>query len=108
MLYGLSEQRHGRAEKYRIKILKHNFEIGSQQLLLPAMPVKKSDGLGRISTVTRRASNCSDVFFTKRGQASAPGINSFSAAIIWQPLHTPNAKVSGRAKNAANSSRARE
>ncbi|CFW30777.1 Uncharacterised protein [Bordetella pertussis] len=34
----------------------------------------------------------------KRGQCSAPGIMGASAAIIWQPLHTPSAKVSGRAK----------
>jgi hypothetical protein len=27
--------------------------------------------------------------------------------IIWQPLHTPRAKVSSRAKKAANSARAR-
>jgi hypothetical protein len=71
------------------------------------MPEKKSDGLSRISMVDSLASNCSDVFFTKRGQASAPGTSSFSAAIIWQPLHTPRANVSGREKNAANSSRAR-
>ncbi len=30
----------------------------------------------------------------KRGQASAPGIRSFNALIIWQPLQTPSAKVS--------------
>ena len=71
------------------------------------MPRRTATGSSRISTVTSRASNCSDVFLTNRGQASAPGISSFSAAIIWQPLHTPRAKVSGRAKNAANSSRAR-
>jgi hypothetical protein len=32
---------------------------------------------------------------------------SFSADIIWQPLHTPSEKVSARAKKASNSSRAR-
>jgi hypothetical protein len=37
----------------------------------------------------------------------APGISSLSAVIIWQPLQIPSAKVSGRAKNEANSSRAR-
>ena len=71
------------------------------------MPAKNNDGFSRISIVDSRASNCSDVFLTKRGHAAAPGISSLSAAIIWQPLQTPRAKVSGRAKNAANSSRAR-
>ena len=33
---------------------------------------------------------------------------SRSADIIWQPLHTPSANVSGRAKNALKSSRRRE
>ena len=74
---------------------------------LPSMPMKKIDGLGRISTITTRASNCSEAFFTNRGHASAPGISSFIAAIIWQPLQTPSANVSGRAKKAENSSRAR-
>ena len=36
----------------------------------------------------------------------APGTSSFSADIIWQPLQTPSVKVSGRAKNRANMSRA--
>ena len=39
--------------------------------------------------------------------AAAPGMISFSALIIWQPLQTPSAKVSERAKKASNSSRAR-
>ena len=71
------------------------------------MPAKKSDGLFSIWTSTSRASNCSERFFTKRGQSEAPGTRSESALIIWQPLHTPSAKLSGRAKKAANSSRAR-
>ena len=37
----------------------------------------------------------------------APGMMGDNAAIIWQPLHTPSANVSVRAKNAAKSSRAR-
>ena len=71
------------------------------------MPAKKSEGLSGTSTITSRASNCSERFLTKRGQASAPGMSSWSALIIWQPLQTPSAKLSGRAKKAANSSRAR-
>ena len=66
------------------------------------MPVKKIDGLGSTSTSDSRASNCSLRLRVKRGQASAPGISVASAAIIWQPLHTPRAKVSLRAKKAAN------
>jgi hypothetical protein len=73
---------------------------------LPSMPAKKKDGLFGISTSTSRASNCSERFFTKRGQSEAPGTSSWSALIIWQPLQTPSAKLSGRAKNAANASRA--
>jgi hypothetical protein len=44
---------------------------------------------------------------TKRGQSAAPGTSGASAAIIWQPLQTPSAKLSGRAKKRVNSSRAR-
>ena len=36
-----------------------------------------------------------------------PGMSDFSALIIWQPLQTPSAKVSGRPKKAENCSRAR-
>ena len=71
------------------------------------MPSKKSEGLSGISTSTSRASNCSERFLTNRGQASVPGMSSWSALIIWQPLQTPRAKLSFRAKKAANSSRAR-
>ena len=78
--------------------------IGSR---LPSIPRKKMDGLGTTSTIARRASNCSEVFFTNRGHSAAPGTSSFIAAIIWQPLQTPSAKVSGRVKKAENSSRAR-
>ena len=42
----------------------------------------------------RRASKRSLRLVVKRGQASAPGIMSASSANIWQPLHTPSAKVS--------------
>ena len=67
----------------------------------------RTDGLGSISTSDTRASNRSLRLRTKRGQRAAPGMSSFSADSIWQPLQTPSAKVSGGAKNAANASRAR-
>ena len=59
------------------------------------------------SSSTSRASNCSERLRTKCGQCAAPGMSSRRLLIIWQPLHTPSANVSPRAKNAANSSRAR-
>jgi hypothetical protein len=65
------------------------------------------DGLAGISTSTKRASNCSERLRTKTGQCAAPGMISFSAAIIWQPLHEPSANVSVRAKKRSNSARAR-
>ena len=68
------------------------------------MPVKKIDGLSSTSTRLKRASNCSLLLRVNAGQACAPGISTLRAAIIWQPLHTPSASVSGRAKNAANCS----
>ncbi len=51
-----------------------------------------------------RASNCSLRLRVNFGQACAPGIIGASAAIIWQPLQTPRASVSGRRKKAANCS----
>ena len=66
------------------------------------MPCSSIDGLGSMATSARRASNCSERLRTKRGQCSAPGISSRRFDIIWQPLQTPSAKVSVRAKNAAN------
>src|SRR4030067_2650695 len=75
---------------------------------LPTMPLKKTDGDGCTSTITKRASNCSDWLRAKCAQLSAPGMISCRLLIIWQPLHTPKANVSLRWKNAANSSRARE
>jgi hypothetical protein len=59
------------------------------------MPAKKIDGESRISVITKRASNCSTLLRRKAGQCSAPGMMDFSALIIWQPLQTPSAKVSG-------------
>ena len=61
---------------------------------LPAMPVKKIDGESSTSTIDRRASNCSLLLRVNFGQACAPGMIGASAAIIWQPLQTPSAKVS--------------
>ena len=61
---------------------------------LPAMPAKKIDGDCCTSTITKRASNCSDWLRAKCGQSSAPGMISCRLLIIWQPLHTPSAKVS--------------
>ena len=66
------------------------------------MPLKKIEGVGSTSTRLSRASNCSLLLRVKRGQASAPGMMAASAASIWQPLQTPSAKVSGRAKKLAN------
>ena len=74
---------------------------------LPAMPSNRIDGLSTISTITRRASNCSERLLTNSGQPEAPGMISRSAPIIWQPLQAPSAKVSLRAKKRSNSSRAR-
>src|SRR3546814_13575605 len=73
----------------------------------PAMPRMNSEGESGISTMDKRASYFSDWLRVKRGQCSAPGIMPAKAAIIWQPLHTPSAKVSGRAKSAANRSEER-
>ncbi len=78
--------------------------IGS---LAPAMPANSTAGESRISTRLKRPSNCSPRLRTKRGQCSVPGTSCFSAAIIWQPLHTPSVKVSARSKKRANSSRVR-
>ena len=64
------------------------------------MPASRTDGLSVTVTSATRASNCSLRLRTKRGQAPAPGMISFSADSIWQPLQTPSAKVSARAKNA--------
>ena len=72
---------------------------------LPSMPENNIDLLSMISTITSLDSNCSDRLLTNPGHTSAPGISSFSAASIWQPLHTPRAKVFLRAKNDAKRSR---
>ena len=57
-------------------------------------------------TIATRASNCSERLRTKCGQFSVPGISSCRLLIIWQPLHTPRAKLSLRSKNARNRPRA--
>ena len=74
---------------------------------LPAMPAKNSDGLSATSTMTKRASNCSERFRRNFGQCAAPGMISRRLLIIWQPLQTPSANASPRPKKASNSSRAR-
>ena len=66
------------------------------------MPLKKIDGDRQHLDQARRASKRSLRLVVKRGQASAPGMMSASSANIWQPLQTPSAKVSGRAKKPAN------
>ena len=69
------------------------------------MSAKKIDGDGSTSTRLRRASNCSLRLRVKRGQASAPGIMSASAAIIWQPLQTPSANDVGAGEEASRTGR---
>jgi len=69
------------------------------------MPANRTELLSSTSTVTSRASNCSERLRRKRGQLAVPGMRSPRRDIIWQPLHTPSAKVSARSKKAANCSR---
>ena len=73
----------------------------------PAMPANRMDGLSGTSTMVKRASNCSEALRRNFGQCSAPGMISDRLDIIWQPLHTPRANESLRAKKASNWSRAR-
>ena len=63
----------------------------------PAMPAKKHRRRRlRSRTSARRASNCSVRLRTKRGQALGARDDLLAAFdIIWQPLQTPSAKVSG-------------
>ena len=63
---------------------------------LPAMPLKNRLGLSSTSTNDSRASNRSLLLRVNLGHACAPGMMGLSAAIIWQPLHTPSANVSCR------------
>ena len=72
---------------------------------LPAMPRSRIEGLSSTSTITKRPSNCAERLPVNTGQCRAPGMISFNAAIIWQPLHEPSAKVSPRPKKASNSLR---
>ena len=71
---------------------------------LPAMPAKNKLGLSSTSTSDSRASNCWLALRVKCGQSAAPGMMALSAAIIWQPLHTPSAKLSRRLKKVAKAS----
>ncbi len=68
------------------------------------MPWKKIDGDSSTSTSDSRASNCSERLRVNLGQSCAPGMMGDSAASIWQPLHTPSAKVSLLPKKASNCS----
>ncbi|GKT77878.1 multidrug resistance transport transmembrane protein [Colletotrichum tofieldiae] len=76
----------------------------------PSMPWRKTDGVAArdssILTMVKRASNCLLAFSTNVGQFSVPGISSLRRVIIWQPLQTPSANVSGRLKKFSNSWRA--
>ncbi len=67
----------------------------------PPSRAMKIEGDSSTSTSVRRASYCSERLRVKRGQASAPGMRSPSAANIWQPLQMPSPKVSSRWKKAA-------
>ena len=58
-------------------------------------------GLGTTSTTATRASKRPLALGWKDGQGSAPGTSARRALRNWQPLQTPRAKVSGRAKKAA-------
>src|ERR1700694_1226928 len=71
------------------------------------MPPKKKEGDARTCSITSLASNCSERLRTKCGQDNVPGISCRRLLIIWQPLHTPNAQESPRAKNPANCPRPR-
>ena len=71
------------------------------------MPRKNSDGVASTSSMTSRASNCSEALRTKCGQWAVPGMISCRLLIIWQPLQTPSANVSGREKKPAKASRSR-
>ncbi|MNG17568.1 hypothetical protein D3C84_1015620 [compost metagenome] len=71
------------------------------------MPWRKIDADSCTWTMATRASNCSERLRTKCGQNSLPGISSCRLDIIWQPLHTPRAKLSLRSKKAWKPSRAR-
>jgi len=72
-----------------------------EEIIVPDLPARLAYHL----LVIGRA-NCAERLPSNAGQCCAPGIISFSAAIIWQPLHEPRAKVSGRRKNRSNSARA--
>ena len=69
---------------------------------LTDIPLTTIDGDATTSSSAVRASNCSPRLRRNFGQWSAPGIMSLSWLSIWQPLQTPRAKVSSRAKNASN------
>ena len=72
------------------------------------MPCKKT--LGAVSesvilTMHALASYCSEMFVSKVGQPSVPGMMPWRRERNWHPLQTPKVNVFLRSKNARNSSR---
>ena len=60
-------------------------------------------GHGRVRAVARGVRRTKSKF----GARLEPGMIECRLLIIWQPLHTPSANASSRAKKAENSARAR-
>ena len=63
-----------------------------------AINLKSPEGVQIVKDLLKQADICVENM--------APGTIERRLLIIWQPLHTPSAKVSSRAKNAVNSPRA--
>ncbi len=75
---------------------------------LPAMPANRIDGLSATSTITKRASNCSERLRTNSGQCAAPGISSLQRRHHLAAVADAEREAVWRgAKNASNSARAR-
>ena len=69
------------------------------------MPWKKIDGESSTSTMRQARLELLAIWLRVNfGQSCAPGMMGDSAASIWQPLHTPSAKVSVLPKKASNCS----
>ena len=66
------------------------------------MPAKKSDGLDGYLACTNLPSNCPSGSSRNEASAVRPEPMPSIALIIWQPLHTPSAKLSSRLKNSTN------
>ena len=71
-----------------------------------AIPRSSTDGLSHDLDEHEACFELIGPIAQELGHAAVPGISDFSAASIWQPLHTPSANASSRAKNSANSLRA--